>query len=349
MKREGQRRAEYFASLVEKVKEIPVAVVVGTLIQVYDRNRDPILEKDLAALGAGNYLALCPFHADPAAAEQTKDAAGYRRFKFQQAFGRNCPAVITGAQESFRFPAEAGIVLSKKFRRPSDCLQGSGIFLDEQRDHLMPDPVSPIRVALIGAVFNMRDVMLREILLNLLPGCLQQRADQSPSNRWDPRKAPCPRPAAEIHQHRLRVVVEIVRRGNSITAEPVGGFLQEAITQRSCRFLRSKSVLVCIKSDIAVLHGTGNAEAAALFGHKLRITKGLFSSKAVFKVRRKKRDLIRLPQIAQPMKKTHAVRTAGYRNKDPAFPGQHRPSPDQVILHRSGVPQWRRMCIPEAS
>ena len=64
MKREGQRRAEYFASLVEKVKEIPVAVVVGTLIQVYDRNRDPVQEKDLAALGAGNYLALCPFHAD---------------------------------------------------------------------------------------------------------------------------------------------------------------------------------------------------------------------------------------------------------------------------------------------
>ena len=64
MKREGQRRAEYFASLVEKVKEIPVAVVVGTLIQIYDKSRNPVQEKDLAALGSGNYLALCPFHAD---------------------------------------------------------------------------------------------------------------------------------------------------------------------------------------------------------------------------------------------------------------------------------------------
>lgn len=64
MKREGQRRAEYFASLVEKVKEIPVAVVVGTLIQIYDRNRSPVQEKELAALSSGNYLALCPFHAD---------------------------------------------------------------------------------------------------------------------------------------------------------------------------------------------------------------------------------------------------------------------------------------------
>lgn len=64
MKREGQRRAEYFAALVEKVKEIPVAVVVGTVIQIYDRNRNPVQEKDLAALGSGNYLALCPFHAD---------------------------------------------------------------------------------------------------------------------------------------------------------------------------------------------------------------------------------------------------------------------------------------------
>ena len=64
MKREGQRRAEYFAALVEKVKEIPVAVVVGTVIQIYDRNRNPVQEKDLATLGSGNYLALCPFHAD---------------------------------------------------------------------------------------------------------------------------------------------------------------------------------------------------------------------------------------------------------------------------------------------
>ena len=64
MKRDGQRRAEYFASLVEKVKEIPVAVVVGTVIQVYDKNRDPVEEKDLAVLSSGNYLALCPFHAD---------------------------------------------------------------------------------------------------------------------------------------------------------------------------------------------------------------------------------------------------------------------------------------------
>ena len=64
MKREGQRRAEYFASLVEKVKEIPVAVVVGTLVQIYDKSRNPVQEKDLAALGSGNYLALCPFHAD---------------------------------------------------------------------------------------------------------------------------------------------------------------------------------------------------------------------------------------------------------------------------------------------
>ena len=64
MKREGQRRAEYFATLVEKVKEIPVAVVVGTLIQIYDRNRNPVQEKELATLSSGNYLALCPFHAD---------------------------------------------------------------------------------------------------------------------------------------------------------------------------------------------------------------------------------------------------------------------------------------------
>lgn len=64
MERNKQRQAEYFTALVERVENIPVAVVIGTLIQIYDRNRNPVQEKDLQAMGSGNYLALCPFHAD---------------------------------------------------------------------------------------------------------------------------------------------------------------------------------------------------------------------------------------------------------------------------------------------
>ena len=64
MERNKQRQAEYFTALVERVENIPVAVVIGTLIQIYDRNRNPVQEKDLPAMGSGNYLALCPFHAD---------------------------------------------------------------------------------------------------------------------------------------------------------------------------------------------------------------------------------------------------------------------------------------------
>ena len=57
------RQAEYFVNLVEKVKEIPVMLVIGTLIQIYDHNRHPVEEKDLGTISYGNYLALCPFHA----------------------------------------------------------------------------------------------------------------------------------------------------------------------------------------------------------------------------------------------------------------------------------------------
>ena len=63
-KTQSSRQAEYFINLVEKVKGLPVMLVIGTLVQVYDRNRHPVDEKDLAAAGSGNYLALCPFHAD---------------------------------------------------------------------------------------------------------------------------------------------------------------------------------------------------------------------------------------------------------------------------------------------
>ena len=92
MKREGQRRAEYFAALVEKVKEIPVAVVVGTVIQIYDRNRNPVQEKDLATLGSGNYLALCPFHADLLYGEHRLERDPFRDDVFRTGFqGRGLP------------------------------------------------------------------------------------------------------------------------------------------------------------------------------------------------------------------------------------------------------------------
>lgn len=56
---------EKFERLLEKVRTIPVAVVVGTVIQVYNGDiSSPVAEKDLPALRSGNYLALCPFHLD---------------------------------------------------------------------------------------------------------------------------------------------------------------------------------------------------------------------------------------------------------------------------------------------
>lgn len=64
MDRKQYQRAEFFQKLTEKVMAIPVTLVIGTVIEVYDRNRRPVDEKELASPSGGNYLALCPFHPD---------------------------------------------------------------------------------------------------------------------------------------------------------------------------------------------------------------------------------------------------------------------------------------------
>ena len=62
--RQKQSQAEYFVSLVDKAKNLPILAVIGTLEQVYNSSRQPVCEQDLYELNHGTFLALCPFHAD---------------------------------------------------------------------------------------------------------------------------------------------------------------------------------------------------------------------------------------------------------------------------------------------
>ena len=213
----------------------------------------------------------------------------------------------------------------------------------------MPDPVSRIGVGSVAAVFDMRDAVLCEVFLDLLPRGLQQWADQPASDRRDPGESTRPCAAAKIHQHSLCIVVEIMCRGDPITVQPVSRLLQEAISQRSGRILCSEALLLGICRDISVAHGAGDAEPAALLGCKLCITARFFPSQSVFKVRREEREAVRFPQFIQPVKQAHAVRTAGHRTEDSAPLRQHCITLDQVILHRSGVPRRRRRYTPAAS
>lgn len=64
MEKDKKSTSSDLGELIKKVKDIPVLLVVGTLIQVYDKNKNPLDEKDLEVLDDGNYLALCPFHTD---------------------------------------------------------------------------------------------------------------------------------------------------------------------------------------------------------------------------------------------------------------------------------------------
>lgn len=61
---EKKKRSEQFMQLIEKVDQLPVALVIGTQIPIYTKNHIQVREQDLPYLQETNYLALCPFHAD---------------------------------------------------------------------------------------------------------------------------------------------------------------------------------------------------------------------------------------------------------------------------------------------
>lgn len=64
MGKKQRNRAECFAELVAMVKKLPVLAVIGTVVPVYTSGKRPVPEQDLYEARSGQYLALCPFHAD---------------------------------------------------------------------------------------------------------------------------------------------------------------------------------------------------------------------------------------------------------------------------------------------
>ena len=64
MKKQQRSRAEYFVELAGRVKKLPVLAVIGTLVPVYTSRKQPVSKQELYEACTGQYLALCPFHAD---------------------------------------------------------------------------------------------------------------------------------------------------------------------------------------------------------------------------------------------------------------------------------------------
>ena len=64
MENKKRMRSEYFVGLANKVQKLPIMCVIGSLEQIYTNTRQPVPEEDLENIRGGNYMALCPFHAD---------------------------------------------------------------------------------------------------------------------------------------------------------------------------------------------------------------------------------------------------------------------------------------------
>lgn len=97
--------------------------------------------------------------------------------------------------------------------------------------HIQPDPVAhaiPQEVCLIRAE---GEPLLQKIGFDLAAPERKQRADHPPPPGLHARKARKPRAARQVQEHRLRLIIHVVRHGDDVRMEVTPRFLQEIVTR----------------------------------------------------------------------------------------------------------------------
>ena len=114
-------------------------------------------------------------------------------------------------QTSFRLPAEAGLILPQLLTEPERRLCGLLVNAAQHGQHAVPQAVSRVIIAEVGAV---RDVILpvfAQERLNLAPLCEQERPDDRAAHRRNAGNTLRAAAAHQMEQHGLQIVVRIVR------------------------------------------------------------------------------------------------------------------------------------------
>ena len=114
-------------------------------------------------------------------------------------------------QTAFRLPAEAGLILPQLLTEPERRLCGLLVNAAQHGQHAVPQTVSRVIIAEVGAV---RDVILpvfAQERLDLAPLCEQERPDDRAAHRRNAGNTLCAAAAHQMEQHGLQIVVRGVR------------------------------------------------------------------------------------------------------------------------------------------
>ena len=245
-------------------------------------------------------------------------------------------------QTAFRLPAETGLILPQLLTEPERRLCGLFVNAAQHGQHAVPQTVSRVIIAEIGAV---RDVILpvfAQERLDLAPLCEQERPDDRAAYRRNAGNTLRAAAAHQMEQHGLQIVVRGVRGRDLI---PLRRLLKQAVALAPCGLLDRLSLRE--GGNVAAPDVQRHAALSAQRTAERLIPVGLRAAQAV--VQMKRAHLV--PEFLQYEQERHRVRAARQGDEHALPRPQHGKAANRVgrrpkkpvIPHGCG-PGWRRSC-----
>ena len=117
--------------------------------------------------------------------------------------------------------------------------------LCKHRQDLQPDPVSGVITGQVRPICPPAHPLVSQNLLDLLSSQKQKRTDDIPPHRPDTAKPHKSAAACQIPEHRLRLIVLVVRHRDAIRLKLPRHLVKCLIPQRPCGFLHTEMPLLC--------------------------------------------------------------------------------------------------------
>ena len=240
------------------------------------------------------------------------------------------PQQLTG--EPGGLPGKKGFVQPEALRRPGEGGGEIGIFLPEQRQHLVAEIVPGVGGVRIALVLPVREIICVAVIRNLSPGQLQQGTDNmSPPGRNTPQPLETA-PPKQVEQQGFRVVVGVVGGGDIVRLHRSAAVLQKAVAQGAPRLLQGHALLLSKACHISGAGMTGNLMLPAPLEDKIHIPGGL-RPEPVVKGGGGEPDAALSAPAPEKVEQHHGVHSAGDGAEDAAAPLQGKALPPAEGQH----------------
>lgn len=243
-----------------------------------------------------------------------------------------------GLQRRFGQAIQKCVILPQELR----CAQGGfgkrRIFCFQQRQNVVPQPVTDAVIRSICGVFHVREAVRVQIGQNLLPRAAEDGPDEEVPLRRDAAESGQARAAQRIQQYRLQIVVCGVRGGDGL---PEGG--EKSVTQIPRGLFQRFAGFPCAGGSVARGGGQRHAPIVAELPDKGFVPVGFRAAQPVVEVRGGHRHAECFPQRTQDMQHCDGIRPARYGTDHRLARRKHGifPAPAQHLIPHASTPDSR--------